>query len=297
VIEVKRKRVWPVIRSLLFAPGDDERKLSHLKEAGADGIVLDLEDAVALDRKTYAREVVRNYIPKLKLEGRPTLVRVNGFTTGRLVDDLESTLPGLPDGVVVPKVEDLNVLGFVDHVLHEFEEGRKLDRNSIRIVALVETALGISRCEKILRDAPERLERVIFGSGDFRAQLGLRVTDCEAQLAYARSRLVIGASAAGLGSPIDGPFLQIEDSEGLAASSCLSRSFGFEGRVVVHPKQVPHVISAYSPSSEELDWARKVVAEFESVEAAGSAAVRIADGFVDYPIYRQAKALLACPVP
>ena len=288
-----RRRKWGPIRTLLFAPGNDLRKLRRLGDFGADAVVMDLEDAVADDEKVAARDVARRHLDGLQCAGRPTLVRVNGADTGLLLDDVRSVLADGLDGIVVPKVEDVQVLLEIDPILARWEGERGLPADTIRLVALVETALGMARCEEILSKAPDRLERVVFGSGDYRAELGLGVSSGEAELAYPRGRLVAASIAAGLGAPIDGPFINIEEDEGLRVSCAISKSFGFEGRVVVYPGQVKSVSQVFGGyTADEIEHLRRVVEAFEAAEASGSAAIRVDGVFVDYPIYRQARRLL-----
>ncbi len=287
------RRRWGRIRSLLFAPGNDLRKLRRLGDFGADAVVLDLEDAVADEEKVAARDVARSHLSGLKAAGRPTLVRVNGADTGLYIDDVKAVLADGLDGIVVPKVQDPKVLWDADPLLAQFEAEAGIPNGTIRLLALIETAQGMMRCEEIMANAPERLERVVLGSGDYRAELGLGVSAGESELAYPRGRLVVASIAAGLGAPVDGPFINIEDDAGLQVSCTISKSFGFEGRVVVYPGQVNtvnRVFGNYTP--EELQHFRRIVEAFEAAEASGSAAIRVDGVFVDYPIYRQAKEVL-----
>lgn len=289
---MKRRR-WGPIRTLLFAPGNDLRKLRRLGDFGADAVVMDLEDAVADDEKVAARDVARRHLHGLRCAGRPTLVRVNGADTRLLFDDVRSVLADGLGGIVVPKVEDVQVLWEIDRILARWELECGLPADTIRLVVLVETALGMARCEEILSRAPERLERVVFGSGDYRAELGLGASAGEGELAYPRGRLVAASIAVGLGAPVDGPFINIEDDEGLRASCAISKSFGFEGRVVVHPGQVKSVAQVFGGyTAEEIEHLRRVVEAFEAAEASGSAAIKVDGVFVDYPIYRQAREVL-----
>lgn len=276
------------LRALLFAPGNQPRKLAKVGTFGADGIVLDLEDAVADAEKDAARGLVRDALETYD-EGTVVVVRVNGVETGRLDDDVRAVVaPGL-DCIMVPKVERPDVLTEVDRLLSELEDERGLEPGSIRLLALVETARGIVRCEEIAAEAPERLQTLIFGLGDFTVELGIDITADATELLYARSRVVVAARAAGLPQPLDGPYLDLQNIDGLVSDSLRSRQLGFQGRIVIYPPHVVPTQRTYSHlSEEELEETRRIVAAFEGAEAEGSASIQVDGRFVDYPIYRRA---------
>jgi citrate lyase subunit beta/citryl-CoA lyase len=190
---------------------------------------------------------------------------------------------------MVPKVERPEVLPDVDALLQRLEQERGIDPGTIRLLALAETAKGIVRCEEIAAHAPERLQTLIFGLGDFTVDLGIDITPDATELLYARSRVAVAARAAGLPQPIDGPYLDLQNIDGLVADSLRSRQLGFQGRIVIYPPHVEPAQRAYSElSDEEVEQAQRVVAAFEGAEAEGSASIQVDGRFVDYPIYRRA---------
>ena len=275
-----------LLRSLLFVPGNDERKLAKAGSLGADLVVIDLEDAVAEAEKTGARETAAAAAQRLSAHAR-VAVRVNGIETGRLQDDIASVTaaPGV-SVIVVPKVEAVDTLPVVDDLLAGSARG-------VGLLALVETPLGIARCEDILASAPPRTITAMLGVADFTAALGVDPTDEGIELLYARQRLVVAARAAGMPGPIDGPYLRLDDEPGLLADTRRSRGLGFQGRVVLHPRQVDPVNRAYSElSDEQLTAAERIVSAFEEAEAAGVASIRVDGRFVDYPVYELARARL-----
>jgi citrate lyase subunit beta/citryl-CoA lyase len=278
-----------LLRSLLFVPGSDTRKLGKVARFGADAIVIDLEDAVADDEKVGARATTRTAIPDLA--GKATLiVRVNGIETGLLDDDVAAIAIEGVDLIMVPKVESADTLVHLDERIAEAERAAGMAPGTIGVLVLIETARGIADCEAILAGAPERVHTAVFGAGDFSVQLGIDLTPEATEIAYARSRLVVAARAAGLAAPIDGPWLRLEDDEGLEVDSRRSRGLGFQGRVTVYPPQVETVLRAYSAlSDDEAERQRRVVEAFEEAEARGVASLRVDGRFVDYPIYRLAK--------
>jgi citrate lyase subunit beta/citryl-CoA lyase len=276
------------LRSLLFTPGNHPRKLAKVGTFGSDASVLDLEDAVADAEKEAARATVRSALATYD-PATLVVVRVNGAETGRLEADVEAVVCEELAGIMVPKVERPEVLVEVDRLLGELERERGLPEGRIRLLALIETAKGLVRCEEIAFAAPERLYTLIFGLGDFTVELGIDITPDATELLYARSRVVVAARAADLAQPLDGPYLDLQNVDGLVADTARSRQLGFQGRVVIYPPHVEPVQLTYSQlSEEELERARRVVEAFENAEADGSASIQVDGRFVDYPIYRRA---------
>jgi citrate lyase subunit beta / citryl-CoA lyase len=274
-----------LMRSLLFAPGSDERKLAKVGTFGADVIVIDLEDAVADEHKTAARATTRAAVPTYG-PGQVVTARVNGIETGRLEDDIAAVVCPELAAILVPKIEDTDTLRVADAALSRAEHDNGCAAGSVRILAIVETPRGIARCEEILDAAPERTVTAIFGLGDFSVALGVDLTLEGSELAYARGRVVVAARAAGMVPPIDGPYLAVEDQEGLVDDSRRVRALGFQGRVAVYPPQVPGIHQAFSELTEDEEArTRRVVEAFEEAEARGVASLRVDGRFVDYPIY------------
>jgi citrate lyase subunit beta/citryl-CoA lyase len=260
---------------------------------GADAIVLDLEDAVAAGQKAEARAMVRAALPTYA--GPLVMARPNALATGLALDDLDAIVCPALDAALIPKVESADDLRAIDARLAALEAREGIAEGTIRLLPLIETARGVARVEQIARDAPPRVHTLIFGQADFTADLGIDLTRDGTEVLYARSRVVVAARAAGLAAPIDGPFLiDLRDEEGLVADCRRARGLGFQGKIVIYPPHVAPVNQAFSEASpEQLARARKIVEAFEAAEAAGSAALQVDGVFVDYPIYRRAKALLA----
>jgi citrate lyase subunit beta / citryl-CoA lyase len=277
------------LRSLLFAPGNHPRKLEKVGTFGSDAIVLDLEDAVADAEKEGARATVR---AALETYAAPTVVfvRVNGAETGRLDSDVDTVVCEHLDALMVPKVELPETLPELDRRLERLERERGLAAGHVHLLALIETARGLVRCEEIALAAPPRLLTLVFGLGDFSVDIGVDLTQDATEILYGRSRVVVAARAARLRPALDGPYLDLQNIGGLVADTRRSRQLGFQGRVVVYPPQVEHVQSAYSElSPEEAERAQRVVDAFEDAEASGSASIQVDGRFVDYPIYERAR--------
>jgi citrate lyase subunit beta/citryl-CoA lyase len=277
-----------LLRTLLFVPGDQPRKLAKAASFGADAIILDLEDAVALNRKDEARDLVRQAIPTYR--NTVVMVRVNALTTGRCADDLAAVVgPGLA-AVVLPKVEEPHALREVDDHLTVLEREAGLPARAVRVVPLIETARGVAQVELIAMRAPDRVLTLGFGPGDLTTDLGIDLTADATELLYARSRLVIAARAGGLTPPIDGVYLlDLTDTAGLIEDTRRGRQLGYQGRTVIYPPQIAPVNEVYSSvSPDDVARARAIVQGFEASEAAGRGALLIGGRMVDYPIYRRA---------
>jgi citrate lyase subunit beta / citryl-CoA lyase len=286
--------VWEerLMRAVLFVPGSDQRKLTKVGTYGADVVVIDLEDAVAETEKTPARAVTRAAIPSVS-EANAAAVRVNGIDSGRLHDDIAAVTRAGLCAIVVPKVENADTLPAADVALARAERENGLPRGAVALIAIIETPLGIARCEEILLQAPSRTVTAIFGLADFSAALGVDVTAEGTELLYARGRMIVAARAAGMLAPIDGPYLHLDDTDGLLADSRRSRQLGFQGRVALHPRQVIPIQQAFSELTvEQAAAAQRIVEAFEGAETRGVASIRVDGNFVDYPVYRLARTKL-----
>jgi citrate lyase subunit beta/citryl-CoA lyase len=281
------------LRCLLFAPGSEPRKLRRVDEFGADGVVLDLEDAVAEVEKDDARVAVR--VALAGLRSTPVVaVRVNAANTNRLEDDVRAVVTADLDCLMVPKVEEPRVLAELDVLLAELEERVGVERGTVRVLATLETAAGVANAEAIAAGGAGRLLTVVFGLVDFSRDLDIDVGADGHELLYARSRVVIAARAAGLRAPLDGPYLDLDDLDGLARDTRRIRALGFGGRVAIYPRQVDVVQRAISELSDDArERLRRVVEEFERAEAEGIASIQVDGRFVDYPVYAHAKRRLA----
>lgn len=281
---VTRRRM---IRTLHFAPADDARKVARLRTLPADVIVLDLEDAVAESAKDDARNAAAMALTTPSWRSG-VAVRTNGLRTPHFDVDVDAVvIPGL-ELLVVPKIEEPDDLRAVEAVLTRMESQRAL-APPIGVIALIETAIGIANANRIAAEAPDRLERLVFGSVDFRANTGVSPSEGEPELLYARSRIVVAAAIAGRGPALDGPYEAVNDNQGLRADCERSRRIGFGGRVTIHPGQLDTVNETYSLlDEEEASRLAAIVSAFEHALSAGVASIRVGDTFVDYPVYREA---------
>lgn len=279
-----------VLRSMLFAPGNHPRRVEKSFTLGADAVILDLEDAVEVAEKPAARARV------VEALSRPRTcrgyVRINAATSEWGYADLVAVVrPGV-DGIVLPKVESAETLKAVEWVVGALERERGLPARGIDILPLVETGLGLARLHEIAGSGT-RARRIAFGAGDFTLDLGLAWSGDEAELLPYRAQVVAASRAAGLEPPIDTVWIDLQNRDGFLHSIDRARRQGFQGKLCIHPDQVPPVNAAYTPSEADLARARRIVQAFTAAEAEGVASIRVDGRFVDYPIVAAARRLIA----
>lgn len=278
-----------IVRSFLFAPANHPRRVEKSFTCKADAVILDLEDACAIGDKIASRAVA---VEALKAP-RPCLgyIRVNAVDTEFCLRDIEAIVGPWLDGIVIPKIESPEELFLVDWLLSQCEREQGLPVGSIDLMPIIETGKGI---ESLLAIAslPSRVNRVSFGAGDFTRDMGMKWSADEAELAYARGRLVQASRVGGLQPPIDTVHIDLADEDSFAQSVVTGVKFGFQGKLLIHPQQVELVNTAYSPSPAEIERARKIVAAFDSAERAGSASIQVDGYFIDYPIVEKAVRVL-----
>jgi citrate lyase subunit beta/citryl-CoA lyase len=283
------------LRSFLFVPGDSERKFEKARACGADGLILDLEDAVAPSRKADARLLVARLLADKTPRNWGFWVRVNPFETGLTLDDLTAVIePGL-SGIVLPKANDASDVSRLAHYLDALEAKAGIAEGQVKVIVVAtETPLAMFNLGSY---APphSRLAALTWGAEDLGAAVGAtanKEADGEWTAPYQLARsLCLFASAAADVLPIDTLYADFRDHEGLAASCRRSRRDGFVGRVAIHPDQVETINRCYSPSVEDVAHARRVVQAFADKPDAGTIGI---DGkMYDIPHLKQAQRVLA----
>jgi len=258
--------------------------LAKVFGAGADAVVLDLEDAVAEPHKARARELVRRALEKPDPERPPVWVRINGLATDLWQDDVRAVVvPGLA-GVRVPKAESPAALVALDAELERTEAAAGLERGHLRVTCTIESALGLAEARR-LAEQP-RVTHLAFGEADFAADVG---AEPGFGTLWARSSLVVAARAAGVAPPIASAFTRLPDEDGLRRTTLEARRLGFFGRSCLHPLQVAVVHDVFTPSAHEIDTAHRVI---QAYEAADSGVTRSGGLFVDAAVVRSARATI-----
>lgn len=277
-------------RALLYMPGDDRHKIEKAATLGVDCVCMDMEDGVAFTRKTEARAVIAKAMKELDFGGSERCIRINSLGSGLESYDLVAALAANPDTIVVPKIEAADQVRWVSDHIETYELSSSRDRGSIRLLAGVETAKGIMNLRKIA-EADLRLEAVIFGAEDYAASVGARRTKDAAEVLYAR-QAVIAACAANDLQAIDMVYIDFHDSEGLRLEADQGAAWGFSGKQVIHPNQVPVVQKAFTPSDVEINYAQRVVETFETSQREGRGAYALDGKMIDMPLLKNARKVL-----
>jgi citrate lyase subunit beta/citryl-CoA lyase len=286
-----------MMRSLLFVPADGGAKLDKAMAAGADAVILDLEDSITPERKAQARAAALEFLKAAQTKKpRPRLlVRINGLDTGMTDADLEAVVAGRPDAIVFPKAEGGASVVHLDAKLTAREAIAGLPEGGIKILAqAVESAAGLFLAGTF-RDASARLIGMTWGPEDLSAELGAEANrDAAGQLTepyrLARNMCLFGAAAAKLPA-IETVYVDFRNSEGLRRDTQDARRDGFSGRLAIHPAQVTVINEVFTPSPEQIAQAKTVVAAFAARPGAG--AVGIDGKMYDRPHLLRAQALLA----
>ncbi len=277
-------------RSLLFTPADSLRKLEKGAQLGNDTIILDLEDAVAPDRKAQARDNLVTALAGIDFGKTECLVRVNSPDTEYFTADLEAVAGAIPDGIVIPKVTTAAQIHTAADYLTAVEQSYGRASGSIRIFALIETALGVMNLKEIAQASP-RLDGLLFGAEDLAVNLGTSRTKAGWEIYHARAAVVMSAAAYGL-QAIDMVFVDLHDVNGLKEEAVFARQLGYLGKMAIHPGQTAIINQVFSPTVEEVERAQQLVAAYQAQAAAGSGAFALDGRMVDKPIVLAAEQLL-----
>ena len=273
-------------RSYLFAPGNHERRVEKALGLGADVVILDLEDAVAISEKKSTRELINKTLEQPR--NCAVFVRVNAYDTEFCYGDICSIVSENLDGIVLPKLESLDDLRSIDWLLANLEQERGLPNGSIDLMPIIETAVGLVNIREIAR-ADTRVKRLAFGGGDYTRDLGMEWTLKEDELLPVRSEMVLASRFGKLEPPVDTVFIHIKEHDAFRSSCSNILGLGFQGKMCIHPDQVPVTNETFTPDPEEVKWSQRVIDEFAKAEKAGIASIQIDGYFVDYPIVEKAQ--------
>lgn len=273
-------------RSRLYAPGNNPRLLAGIDVHGADCVLLDLEDSVPPSEKKAARILVKHLLAAIPFP-RDVWVRINGLDSeGEL--DVREVLYGRPHGLCLPKAESAADVIELSKLLDEVEDAYGIEPGFTRIMPIIETARGVLRSEEICAADP-RIVMVAFGAEDFTRDVG--AIRSRASLLFARSMIVAAATVAGIQAS-DTVFADLNDKEGMDKETALARELGFDGKGAINPRQLAPIHGAFSPTEDELAYARRVIEAAQAAERAGSGAVALEGKMIDKPVLERAKRIL-----
>jgi citrate lyase subunit beta/citryl-CoA lyase len=259
-------------RSVLYMPGSNARALEKARTLPADGVILDLEDSVAPDAKEAARRQVADAVRTGGFGPREVFIRVNGFDTEWFTDDFNAAIAAKPDAILVPKISLPDQLELIGQ--------RLLDMHAdlhIRIWAMIETPLAIFNARElaaVAKDSETRLDGFVMGTNDLAKETGARLIPGRAPMLAWLSMCVLAARAYGI-DILDGVYNDLGNAEGFAAECAQGRDLGFSGKTLIHPNQIEPCNAAFSPTTEEMAQAKKIIAAFDLPENAGKGVVSL----------------------
>ena len=285
------KAAPPVWRSMLYVPATSEKFIEKAHERGADAIKIDLEDAVALAEKPRARTLVRSAAKTVARGGADVLVRINR-PLRMAVDDLEASVWPEVHGLVLPKVESAGHIGFLAEIITELENERDMQQGHIKLMALIETPRGYSNVREIAHSS-ERLSAIALGQEDFSAEMGMVEPEGMSLLSYYQTVQVAAREAGILPIGYPGSIAEFTDLELFKSNALVARKLGFDGGACIHPKQVPILNEAFTPTDEEIDRSERMVAAYDAAMAAGDGAVAFEGKMIDVPVVARAERILS----
>jgi citrate lyase subunit beta/citryl-CoA lyase len=265
-------------RSVLYMPGSNARALEKARELPADGVILDLEDAVAPEAKGAARELIKKTLEKGGFGDREVMVRINGLDTRWWVDDLHVVADARPDAVLVPKISD-------PHQLQDLA-ARIVDMGTdphIRVWAMMETPLAMLNVAEIAAaalDSETRLTGFVMGTNDLSKDTRARIVPGRAPMLPWLMNCLAAARAYGL-EILDGVYNDLGNAEGFAQECRQARELGFDGKTLIHPKQIEACNEAFSPAPDEVEAARKIIAAFDLPENRDKGVIQIEGRMVE----------------
>ena len=278
------------MRSLMFVPAHNQKLLDSSLRRDADILLLDIEDSVPVVDKQVARENIKEFVTRPEAQGKLVYPRVNDRESGELLKDLyQLTIPGI-SGFMYPKSTKEEDVYFVGKLLETIEYEKNIPIGTFKLIPLIETAGAIVNIKEICT-ACTRVIAVAFGCEDYVTDLGGKHDEQGMSIFYARNAIVNAARAAGI-QPIDTVHIKVHDLEDLERNLILSKNLGFEGMLVLNPKELPLVNQYFSPSEDEIAWANEMVQLTEEAKAEGKGVAVKDNKFIGPPMLKMAEKIL-----
>jgi citrate lyase subunit beta/citryl-CoA lyase len=273
--------------SRLYLPGNTPALMINAGLHSADGIILDLEDSVAPEKKDEARILVRNALRQINFYGAERMVRINQGDRG--LEDLDFVIPHNVNLILIPKCENTDYIKQVERKIAAIKTKLKLN-HEVLLMPIIESALGIENAYDIARSS-QNVVAIAIGLEDYTADLGVARTAEGRESFYARTRVVVAAKAAGI-QPIDSVFSDVDDMEALKQNVLTSKALGFEGMGCIHPRQISVIRQGFAPDETEIVYSKKIVLAFESAKRNGLGVVSLGSKMIDPPVVARAQKTL-----
>ena len=283
-----------MLRSMLFLPGNNPNMLINGNCLGADAVIFDLEDAVAPAEKTAARVLVRNTMRYLDFGTCGRIVRINSVDTPYWQKDLDLIMPCKPDLILLPKTSSAWEAQEADRYMTALEEKLGMEPNTVGLMPLIETAMGVENAFSIAT-AAQRVKALFLGAEDLTADLRCKRTKEGREIEYARTRLVVAARAANI-DVFDTPFTDVNDDEGIVVDAELAKALGFSGKASISPRHVEVINRVFSPTMAEIDYAYEVIEAIRIAKEQGKGAIALRGKMIDAPIVARAERTISMAV-
>ena len=283
-----------MLRSMLFLPGNNPNMLINGNCLGADAVIFDLEDAVSPAEKDAARILVRNTMRYMDFGGCGRIVRINSIDTPYWRKDLDQIMPYKPDMILLPKSGSAADVLAADEYMTELEEKLGFEANTVGLMPLIETAMGVENSFAIA-SATKRIRALFLGAEDLTADLRCKRTKEGREIEYARTRLVVAARAANI-DVFDTPFTDVNDDEGIVVDAELAKALGFSGKASISPRHVEVINRVFSPTMAEIDYAYEVIEAIRIAKEQGKGAIALRGKMIDAPIVARAERTISMAV-
>ena len=280
-----------LLRSLIFVPGNRPNMLERALGFNADVTMVDLEDSVPPGEKINAREVAREWVPRLRSEGHRVMVRVNSLETGLTRDELEALVSPDLAGISLGKAETPQELQDADQIISALEPAAGVEPGQIKLIPWIENAPAVMAPYQ-MATASSRIIAIAFGAEDYTNDIGIQRTDTGEEVYYARAQTAVAAHAARIAC-LDSPFVGFRDPEGLREDCRNIRQLGYTGKFAIHPAQIDIINESFTPTGEEVAYAKKVVDAFREAESNGRGSADLDGRMIDVPVFKRAENLLA----
>jgi len=280
-----------ILRSIIFVPGNQPKMLERALGFSADVVMVDLEDSVPPAEKANARELAQKWVPRLRREGRRVMVRVNALDTGLTRDEVAAVMGPDLFGISIGKPESAWDIGETDRIISVAESSAGLSPGQVKLLPWIENARAVMAAQQIAASSP-RVVAIGFGAEDYTNDMGIRRTDTGEELYFARATVPVAARAGGVAA-LDCPFVGFRDPEALRRDAQLSRQLGYTGKFAIHPVQLDIINETFSPSPDEVEYARRVVEACERAEAVGRGSADLDGRMIDVPVLKRAQNLLS----
>ena len=280
----------PLLRSLIFVPGNRPNMLQRALSFNADILMVDLEDSVPPAEKSAARDLAAQWIPQLHQAGRRVMVRVNSLDTGLTRDELAALISPDLYGISVGKTDSAPDLRQIESILAPLEKASGIPPDQIKLIPWIESAKALVNVHSIAAALPRTIA-LAFGAEDYTNDMGIHRTDAGPEVHHPRAAIAIAARAAGLAA-LDSPYVAFRNPQGLHQDAATARQLGYTGKFAIHPDQIAPINAAFSPSPEEIAHAQRIMAAWHVAAAAGRGSLALDGKMVDIPVVKRAQTLL-----